>query len=318
MDEAVHALARRLAATGTAHVVLHNISSLSSAEAARVRAMMESALSPARTGPPVEIALTISRNVHGYLLVAEYDRNGERVEEMEPFEPDAPALHARTAITPRLIWEQDTPMLDLQVTGDRMIILEPAAIVIYKRGAAGWERPDSYAFNPVPVVVRDPRGRLQLSGDSITAYLPGATCRAVTEVRCEPDSAMFSLGGKQVRFTPGQNTLEAADGAQLGFSIAPGLPASQRIESWGDDFIALDSGCAAGQILATGPGDRASPDSLTAFKLIDAQPVPMSDPAGLPGPMVALWPAGDGALAIIRNPLSARYAAYGIGIDCSH
>ncbi|HZU24853.1 MAG TPA: hypothetical protein VFA04_04985 [Bryobacteraceae bacterium] len=319
LDEAVHTLARRvaarLAANEAPHVILHDISSLSGGDAARARTTFERALRSGskRAAQTVDITLTLSRNIRGYLLVAELERNGERVEDMQPWQPDAPAPQAmHTSLAARIGWEQDTPMLDLAIAADRMLILEPSAIVVYVRGAAGWERPDSRALDGAPVI-RDPRGRLQISGDSFTAFLPGATCHGSwspsLDAHCEPGSAAFSVGGAEARFTPGRNTLE----------VHPRAVPFDPPDSWGDDFIKIGSGCARGEVLATAPGDRASPDSVTAYDTSDPrQPSAASEPADLPGPVLALWPAEDGALAIIRDPASRRYAAYNISVDCSH
>ena len=318
MDEAVHALAHRMAArlgaNGTPHIALHNMSSLGGNDAGNVRAGFEGALRSDmdHSGPPVEITLTVSQDIRGYLLVAEWERDGERIEDMEPWQPDAPAAHAmHTTVSARIVWEQDTPMLDLAMTGERMLILEPSAIVIYARGATGWERPDSHALDPAPVE-RDPRGRLDVNADAFTAYLPGVTCRGTWDpefsAQCEEGSTTFALAGRQVRLTPGRNTLETPKGVV----IAP------PVDGWGDDFLGIIAGCASGEILATAAGDRATPDSVTAFQLIDSQPVRMSEPADLPGPVLALWPAEKGALAVVRNLATGRYAAYDIGVDCGH
>jgi hypothetical protein len=350
LDDAVHALARKVVSqfesNPTPHVTLRNISSLDNTVAGRARTLLERALHSAstRSGPDVEITLTVSQNIGGYLLIAEYERNGDRIQEMEPWQPDEPAPHAmRSSINARLLWEQDSPMLDLAVLGDRMFILEPAALVIYMRGAAGWERPDSHALDNAPVE-RDPRGRLQVSGDSFVASLPGVTCHAAWnpafEAQCAAPSAPFPVANEQARFSAGRNTLEL-EGWPSAFSFAAvdqhGRPlylaaeADDRahiynsdrkprgeIDSWGDDFVAVANGCASGEILATAPGDRASSDSLTAFDPSGAQPVAVSEPVDLPGPVLALWPADNGALAIVRNLVSGQYAAYSVGIDCSH
>jgi hypothetical protein len=175
LDEAVHTLARKVAARLTPadspRVVLHNLSTLGGSDAGRARAILQRALRSAssRAGQPVDVTFTVSQNVRGYLLIAELERGGDRVQEMQPWQADAPAQHGmRSAVTARVLWEQDSPMLDVAVNGDRLFILEPAAVVTYLRGAAGWERPDSHVLEGAPVV-RDPRGRLQVTADSVAA-----------------------------------------------------------------------------------------------------------------------------------------------------
>ena len=36
----------------------------------------------------------------------------------------------------------------------------------------------------------------------------------------------------------------------------------------------------------------------------------------VPGPVTAIWPAGNAALAVVRNKDTNRYEAYSIAVDC--
>ncbi|MGA2186330.1 MAG: hypothetical protein ABSH47_25220 [Bryobacteraceae bacterium] len=352
LDEAVRILARkvtvRLAPGEVAHVTgARNLSSLGNLEVARARATFERALrQPAtRTAHRLDVTLTVSQNSRDVLLVAELDRGDERVIEMIPYHPAPPvARPARSMLEKHLFREQDNPMLDAAVTGENLLVLEPANVVLYARRASGWERVDARPLEGV-AVVRDPRGRLQVAEGSVTAILPGSVCRGtwtpVLEVHCESADGAFPLSGQDVRFAAGRNVLQAEEWPPM-FSFARveerGRPlylaaeldgrthlynADRKpvgsVDTWGDDFVSVEGGCGAGrEILASTEADSEVNDSLAAFELVDRKAIEVSDQAEFPGPLAALWPATGGAVAIIRNLGTGRYAAYSVTIDCSH
>ena len=336
LDEAVRSLAKRVAAHlapgEAAHVATaRNLSPLGSAEATHARAVFERALRPpkARHGNPVDVAFTISHNAAGLLLVAEIARSDGRQVEMVAYKPPAappPSPHA--VLEKRLIWEQSEAMLDLAVAGDSMLVLEPTDVVAYARRASGWERTGTSVLEGA-VAVRDPRGRIEISGDSFTAFLPGLVCHGV---HCES-------GGREVRFTAARNTLQLEDWPPV-FSFAQVEERARPLyltadldgrthvynaakrpagafDSWGDDFAAIAGECGSGPvILAASPGARGTADSVEAFNLVDRKPEQIGDAADFEGPVTALWPSGSGALAIARNPATGHYAAYDLRLDC--
>ena len=336
LDGTVRSLAKKVAAHlapgEVAHVAaMRNLSPLGNAEATRARMIFERALRQpnARRARPVDVAFTISHNTAGLLLVAEIERGDDHQVEMIAFKPPtgaAPSPHA--ALEKRLLWEQDGVMLDVAITGDSMLVLEPTAVVVYARRPAGWERIESSPLDGA-VAVRDPRGQLEVSGDSFTAFLPGLVCHGV---HCE-------LGSKDIRLTAARNTLQL-EGWPPVFSFAQvderGRPfyltaeldgrahmydAARRpagtIDSWGDDFAAIANGCGAGPvILASSAHGRDAADSVAAFNLVDRKPVQMGDPADFEGPVTALWAAHGGALVIARNLATGHYAAYTLTLNC--
>ena len=72
----------------------------------------------------------------------------------------APA-RAPFAIESKLLWEQETPILDVALLPDSMLVLDTAGLIRYERREGKWERA---AAVELPVVVRDPRGRLETNG----------------------------------------------------------------------------------------------------------------------------------------------------------
>lgn len=322
LDEAVRALARKVAAQLTPadvpRVTARSLSNLGSAEVTKVRSTFERAIrrpSP-RTPEPLDISLTVAQNVRGYLLVAEFSRNGQRRVEMVEYRPAVTVPLARVAIERELLREQEAPMLDVLLVGEKMFVLEADALAVYPRNGPG-------ALERRPVArtaSRDLRGHLEAAGEDVTVFVPGEERR-------------FSLGGEAVGFRPSDNMLQA-EGWPAFYSYArtdtlhllaetdgrvhlydtDKRPAG-LIEQWGSDIVPMTGAC--GAVLATSAGDRDSNDTLTAFDLVDRRPVAVSDPVPFSGAITALWPAPGGAVAIARNPVTEKYAAYKITIRCS-
>ena len=260
--------------------------------------------------------------------MAEIKRENEPAVEMAEFRPAPPVAAARpaVAIESKMLWEQDAPILDLsQFRATRCWCWTLRAYRCYNRSAGKWERT---ASAPIPSNSRDPRGRMEVSVDTLTVHLPGLTCsgsaKLASSMRCED-------GG---RFTVGRNTLAGHDGSGEIFSTAEiggdtlvaeldgrthiydAAHAPQGVfDGWGSDFVAL-AGCGGRHVLASSAGDQHAADSVTLYDLVNRAPVRVSDPLEFPGPVTALWPAGEGALAVIRNLSTGKYAAYNLALDC--
>ncbi|HMD71241.1 MAG TPA: hypothetical protein VKF41_07850 [Bryobacteraceae bacterium] len=90
------------------------------------------------------------------------------------------------------------------------------------------------------------------------------------------------------------------------------------IASWGSDIAGTEASCGGGsQVLATRPGDTGEPDAIQAFAIVNRAALPLTAPVEFPGPVTALWPSSaTSALAVARDPLTGRYAAYVITVVC--
>ena len=282
LDEAIRTLAAKttphLSPTESARVTVRNLSPLPATDAQKAQAALDQALRKrVRNMSIVDVSLTLSQNVKGYLLIAEIHSSEPPAVEMVPFQPDEPHEAPLLPLTKRLLWEQDDPILDLAITGDRMLILTPDRILRRDK-----ERIEA---TPIPAPpVRDPRGRMEASAETVNIFVPGVTCRGTQQpfkIVCEPLSAEFMLDGAAVRFTPGRNTLEGARGETVA------VCAGKQLTSPADDTVVLYDG-----------------------------PTAISEAVELPGPITALWPSTGGALAVIRNPSTKRYAAYALAVDC--
>jgi hypothetical protein len=340
LDDAVAALAKRvsarLQASETVRVTFRNVSSLPAAEAAKAQMALARALQRRVRNPTqVELTLTISENLRGYLLVVEIRRENETVVEMEEFRP-APSL-AKTALAPftiesKLLWEQELPILDVarvsdSTLADSMLVLDTDGLIRYERREGKWERA---AALELPVVVRDPRGRLETNGDSITIHEPGMICtvptKMTTPARCEDGGQLKAARNTQdlhdwrgeffASSELGGDTLVAEVDGRIHIYDAAHAPQAV-FDGWGSDF-AIIAACGGRHIAAAAAGDNAASDSIALFDVANRAPVRISEPLEFSGPITALWPAGDGAMAVARNLSTGRYAAYSLTLDCGH
>jgi len=331
LDDAVAALAKkvvaRLEAFEMARPGERNISSLPATEVSRAEVAFTRALQRrGRGSTPVDVVMTISENLRGYVLVAEIRHASGTVVEMVEFRLAPPAAPARAAIIDsKLLWEQETPILDIAVLPDSMLVLDTAGLARYERRAGKWDR---VAVVEIPVITRDPRGRLETNGDSATIHEPGVTCTVTVKMAATPQC---EEGG---HFKAARNTQDLHDwrseffaSAELGsdtllagvdgrIHIYDAMHAPQAVfDGWGSDF-ALIAACGGPHIAIAGSGDAASPDSIALYDLVNRTPVRVSEPVELSGPVTALWPAGEGAVAVTRNLSTGKYGAYSLTLDC--
>lgn len=295
-----------------------------------------------RSAQPADVTVTLSENAREFLVVAEIrrgtERDTERIVEMISYRPGAAVKAARPGIEKLLLWEQADAILDLQVIGDEMLVLDTAGITRYARRATGWEAAGTAVLTQA-LTVRDPRGRLETSDGALTAYLPGRICRGAwkpaLDVTCETSDAAFSLDNELVRFTANRNTLEIG-GLPAFYSYARTTSGARAVallseaggttrfydvakndaskgdarddaakkplgsfDGWGSDFVAIENACGAGrQFLASSNADRQSPDSIALYEITDRRPIQVSDKIEFQGPIAALWPASGGALVV--------------------
>ncbi len=339
VEEAARALAKTVAArldpNETARVTVRNLSSLGRAEAARAHAAFEQTIRKRVRNPvQIEITLTISENIKSYLLVADFKRGEERVVEIVPFQPQAAPAAARPAmiLSKKLLWEQTTPILDLAMAGEQMLVLDTAGVTSYERRDGEWSPVESAG---APSSVRDPRGRMTLGETSLAVDLPGASCQGTWKpsltLRCN-SVAVFSAGRNTFEdprpfFSEariGTARLAAEPDGRTHIYNATGIydaadtqsGALGIVEDWGSD-IAMIPTCAGPRIAASGARDRESVDTVTLYDLIQAVPVRVSAPLEFAGPVMALWPSKDGAVVVTHNLATQIYEVHGLSADCS-
>ncbi len=330
LDDAVAQWGKRivshLAADEIAHVTW-NAALAENTEAAGYSARAKTLLARVlqrrlRNPKSVEITATLSENLKGYLLVAEMHRENESIVEIASVAGLGPMPETVLGfrLVRRLLWEQEAPILDVVVAGDQMLVLDTAELTRYEQRDSKWQKAEAVALDIPPV--RDARGRLIVTGNSVAAEAAGMACRGTWRpavvVECQS-------GG---RFTAGRNTIEEAGGqpyftrAEIGgdhvVAAADGRThvydaAGKQLnafDAW-SDFAVVASACADAKLI----GAYAT-NSLALFDIVNHNPVRVSDTMEVPGPVTAMWPAENAAVVVVRNKDTSRYEAYSIAVDC--
>ena len=322
LDDAARAVAKdisaQLAANEIAHLSERSPDAAHAAETARARALLERALRrpAARGAAVVEVVVSASANLRGPILVAEIQKGAEPVVETAEYRAQTTPAAVRLTISSRKLWEQDEPILDLAPSSDGFAVLSPSGIKVCRANPPGCEVKQAHAA----AAQRDPRGRLQVSGDAFNAFFP------------EAPAADFALDGEQVHFTPSQNTLETEDGqkfyslARVGsYRLTADTDGKVRvsqgqqkfaIDGWGSDVAGLPGLCGAGAlVMADSASEGVAPDSVTVYELTGLSARAAGDPLKFGGRVTALWPSAGGAIAVVRQ--AGRYAAYSLTLDCA-
>jgi hypothetical protein len=377
-NEAVYSLAQKIAAAlGTAHsfsLDVKDVSSTAPVDLAGVRQTLEDDIAQrgVRSSPApreVQVQVTISQNLSGFVLVAEIHRGDAQQVAIVPVanaEELPPQPTPEPGIQRKIIWQQTIPILDFaQVDEDsrRAIwyFLEPDRLVAYEFDEGvqvlreAW--PVSRRYTP-----RDLRGRLEVTDAlHVRAFLGGVRCEGSWNpsfsVDCrENGGQQWPMGTVTWTFNPARNffsgSITFSNSLQAKFpaffsSASPspettGLNSSRRVvagldgqvqlfmgtaepassfDGWGSDIISVASGCgSAWQILATGPGDWTQKDQIQLYEIRDRKAVAIGQPMELAGPILALWPVGDGksARVVSRSLESGLYEASIVSISCGN
>ena len=106
------------------------------------------------------------------------------------------------------------------------------------------------------------------------------------------------------------------DGRIQIFSSA--LEPMASLTGWGSDIAGTNARCGNGaQILGTRPGAGTDPDAIQAFALVDRAAEPVGSAVAMNGGITALWASGGtGAVAVVHEAGSGRYAAYTVSVVC--
>jgi hypothetical protein len=338
LEEAVREVARNVLAPGEApHVTERSLAPEFASETARARTLLERALRrPALRDPRiVEVVVTATENIIGPLLVVQIQKGDERFVETAAYISQPAPRAPRPSLVLSLLWQQQEPILDLALADDWMLVLSPAAIERLKRVNRKWEEADSVSIEML-TPSRDPRGRLLISEDTVTAFFSDRTCAGkwtpTLQLSCTQTPTNFQAEGEQLHFSPGENTLETANGEKV-YSIARaddlrlvasidgkihGARGQQAfvLSDWGSDITSLAARCATNPMLLS--SSSAAAESLTAYEITGTNARRVSDPLPMQGSVTALWPASGGALAVVHEKATGQYAAYLVSLDCGN
>jgi len=239
-----------------------------------------------------------------------------------------------------------------------MIVLEPERIALYRLQNSQWQEEQLLPIAHPHPWPRDMRGRLISRKDHLfDAYLPGVFCRSSASpplaINCSVSDDPWPLTARSSElnafFSATRNFFTGALSPGIGkqttappfYSAAPlprskytlwmfaaadgqihfldGMTDQTRHLAWGSDLAGVHSSCGSGwQVLATanGSGDT---DQVTAFEILDREPVIASHPADFNGTITGLWADSEAAsaIAVSRNAETGEYEAYRLSITCS-
>jgi hypothetical protein len=177
---AARELARKTSAwnRGPVTATYRNLSSLPDTQLSVARQEFERTIAGPPDGAPIEARITLSENVSQFLLVEEARRGDENQVWISgwPRAERPPALANAVTLEKRLVWEQDEPILDLAFAAEGMLVLTPTQLV-WRRAQGS---PQALSLDP-KIRVRDPRGRLRVTGDRVQAFLPGVVCNGLVQ-----------------------------------------------------------------------------------------------------------------------------------------
>jgi hypothetical protein len=224
---------------------------------------------------------------------------------------------ASLALELRPLLSQQMQILDIAVVGDRLLVLDVAAVTMFERKDGAWRDAQSRPLPVLPPWPRDRRGRVRVDGNRFDLFLPGMTCSGrmgSLEVSCTEGQQPWPIGVDNPGLEKGRNYFRTPEGMVF-YNAAP-LGAGAN-----DDAIALTAACAPGTyVVAVSPSGRLeSGDLLHLSRVAENRLVQAASPVILPGVLTALWPQSDqtSAVVVTHDVKGGRYDAFQTTISCS-
>jgi hypothetical protein len=342
-------------AVGWRNVSSLGAAALAQARGAFESALREAGGRPGDASPAAEAQITLSENQTEYLLVEEIRKGDDRqvwIAGWNRTSATGGGSGNHATLEPRLVWEQTEQMLDVALNGDAMAVLSGSSLARFTRVNGQWVARDSMPIPGARPVPRDPRGRVRWNG-AMQVSLPGVTCSEAAEgFTCRPGDEPWTLGSSRAQllasFAAGRNYFDghvvtqagvrktvppfysaaaADDGGRPVWVLATVDSGAQIFDAaldpigpagaWGSDIAGVDVRCGGRSVvLATRPGEGQGPDALRAYAIVNRAAAPLGAAAELPGRVTALWPSGNGAMAIVKNGAAGTYQAFAVTVAC--
>jgi len=297
---------------------------------------------PGTEQPESRVSVAISENLHGVLIVSEV-RVGERRQSifLPWLPPQAGSSSPRLKLELKAIWEQPEPILDFTLldSGSKLLVLGVEKLSLYDMADGKWKLAGSIPLQLSRPLSRDPRGRLIAEQTIFHVWLPGTSC---TGSALPPLGASCIAGNEEWaghRWVNDRNYLERVGVQGTFYSAAVLENGARRIlagldgrvrdqvnetvsgaSGWGSDLAGPFTVCgSASLVLATSASERDASDSVAAYEIAAGAETPSSEAVPLPGPVVALWPAGDRdqANVVVRNARRGSYEASRLRLACA-
>jgi hypothetical protein len=341
-----------------------NAAALLPVEAEIRRALAARTVRTIESGAGLELRVGCSTNLRERACIAEFHRGDARdvIIVSRPLETgsDRPASLS-LELTP--IFSQRAPILDVALAGNRLLVLDPERITWYEQTPLETDRlaGRSRADEPTPPHwtsrraaaigrsrpwPRDARGRLRSDETTVTAWLPGVSCRGsidLSRLVCgENRGESWPIGIDNTGMDAARNYFNTPQGLPF-YAGAPldaeagarGIVAStdggllflddgRRTAAAGtpaDDVAALDAACPSGGghlLVASTTGFADLRDSLRLLRATKRRLIAVSSPVELPGRLTALWstPGSNVATAVVHDQAAGRYEAFQVRAGC--
>jgi hypothetical protein len=307
-----------------------------------------------------EIEVTFSEDWQSYVWIAVIHQGpGQQLVIRRMARPGRAAVSRAPNLTVRknLVWSQENPILDFFEDNQNLVVLEPSQLVLYANDSGQWRERNTMSITHSQPWPRDLRGRLQVNGFQVTAYLPGTLCTgslSPPSLDCRSGDDPWPLApGQLVAFFSGRRNFfnGILSGPNAGASVAPffsgatwpgsnqrqwlfagtdgrarfylndlGNPAAV-FNNWGGNLAVVHSGCSTGwQLLVSSPTDSILPDSVEAVEVAGREAQTVSPAVDLAGPVSVMWTAGknnDVVNAVMQSPSSGKYEAFTLTVSCN-
>jgi hypothetical protein len=208
-----------------------------------------------------------------------------------------------------------------------------------------WKQLESRPITTSRPWPRDVRGRLRRDEATVTAWLPGVTCRGSADLSrfaCADERGVpWPIAIENTGIDAARNYFYTPEGLPFYGAAALGADADPRwlvvsgsgellfldkarrtieASAAADDVIALDTSCApaAHVVVASSTIAENRRDELRLYRVAKRQLIPVSAPIDVPGRLTALWsePGAVVATAVAQDMTSERYEAFHIRVSC--
>lgn len=364
-DDFVQQVLSRAGSPSAVNIIFANLSSLTNGEQSAIKQIIMTDLRNAGVRlvkadfAQVEVEVTFSEDWQDYVWVAEVKQGpGSQIvikRVPRPQKPGTPRTNVYV-LKKSFAWQQDTALLDFYLDGQNLFVLEPEQVSLYGNESGQWRLKQTLAISHEHPWPRDVRGKLDVSGFQITAFMPGTLCTGTTTppvIQCRPsdDPWVLDRASLSAFFSPTRNFFTGVlAGRAAGESVPPfysavyiqngesrqwafaGTDGRSRIflndlsaaaivvNDWGSDLAPIHAGCGnGGQILATAPGDLNRADSLQAFEIEGRHDEPVSSALDLSGPVLAFWPGEppQSAHVVVQSLATGKFEAWNISLVCN-
>jgi hypothetical protein len=305
-----------------------------------------------------DVQIAFSEDWQDYVWVANIQQgsSSQLVIKKLPRQQRAAASHAPTLTIRKIsVWQQDSPILDFYQDNQNLLLLEPGQLSLYASDSGQWRPRQTLGIPHQHPVPRDVRGRLEVHGSEVSAFLPGVRCSgkiSPPSLDCRASDDPWPVdAGLVAFFSPRRNFFSGLlAGHNAGASVAPffsgaswqsgdqrlwiftGTDGRTRLfqndlatpavmfNGWGSTLAVVHSTCGSGwQLLTSAPTDSIRPDSIQAVEVTGHEALPVSAPVDLAGAVEALWTAGNYGQVVngVLHLQSGKYEAFTLSVVCN-